>query len=204
MGRNATSKIGVNAVTGRGYNPSVAPKARQLPLHSWLSSAAGGGYSEKGKPLPSASARANSRSTSGERRGSRESFCKHSVQTLHGGAENALSHRGARRSNYARLWRADLIRHGAAPRRSPVPPSPRGKANHTVASVPPSYKNVPRPAAHINICPKGANISHARSTYFTAAQRRFHTAACRRISLRRSRTAHTPKLFIIHCYLFIK
>ena len=87
MGRNATSKIGVNAVTGRGYNPSVAPKARQLPLHSWLSSAAGGGYSEKGKPLPSASARANSRSTSGERRGSRESFCKHSVQTLHGGAE---------------------------------------------------------------------------------------------------------------------
>ena len=138
MGRNATSKIGVNAVTGRGYNPSVAPKARQLPLHR--------------------------------------------------GAENALSHRGARRSNYARLWRADLIRHGAAPRRSPAPPSPRGKANHTVASVPPSYKNVPRPAAHINICPKGANISHARSTYFTAAQRRFHTAACRRISLRRSRT----------------
>ena len=56
---------GVNAVTGRRYNPSVKPTACQLPLHSWLSSAASGGYSEKGKPLPSASARANSRSTSG-------------------------------------------------------------------------------------------------------------------------------------------
>ena len=69
MGRNATSKIGVNAVTGRGYNPSVflhlLGAKIQLPLHSWLSSAASGGYSEKGKPLPSASARANSRSTSG-------------------------------------------------------------------------------------------------------------------------------------------
>ena len=62
----------------------------------------------------------------------------------------ALSRLGAHRSSYARLWRADLIRHGAAPRRSPAPPSPRGKAKHTVTSVPPGYKNVPRPAAHLN------------------------------------------------------
>ena len=180
--RGGSLNYGINAVTGRGYNPSVAPKARQLPLHSWLSSAAGGGYSEKGKPLPSASARANSRSTSGERRGSRESFCKHSVQTLHGGAENALSHRGARRSNYARLWRADLIRHGAAPRRSPAPPSPRGKAKHIVTSVP--CTDLPLCVASIKMCrdprhtltfaPKGqifhtrgARISPPRSGDFT-------------------------------------
>ena len=63
---------GVNAIPCRRYNPSVKPTACQLPLHSWLSSAASGGCSEKGKPLPSASARANSRSTSGRRRGSRD------------------------------------------------------------------------------------------------------------------------------------
>ena len=37
MGRNATSKIGVNAVTGRGYNPSVflhlLGAKIHLPLH---------------------------------------------------------------------------------------------------------------------------------------------------------------------------
>ena len=34
MGRNATSKIGVNAVTGRGYNPSVFlhPKGAKIQL----------------------------------------------------------------------------------------------------------------------------------------------------------------------------
>ena len=70
--KKCSNRFRVNAVTGRRYNPSVKPTACQLPLHSWLSSAASGGYSEKGKPLPSASARANSRSTSGGRRGSRE------------------------------------------------------------------------------------------------------------------------------------
>ena len=44
MGRNATSKIGVNAVTGRGYNPSVAPKARQLPLHGGVEKRSGTNY----------------------------------------------------------------------------------------------------------------------------------------------------------------
>ena len=44
-------------------------------------------------------------------------------------------------------------------------------------SVAPPYKNVPPRAALLNICPKGANISHAQSAYFTAAKRRFHTAA---------------------------
>ena len=161
MGRNATSKIGVNAVTGRGYNPSVAPKARQLPLHSWLSSAAGGGYSEKGKPLPSASARANSRSTSGERRGSREAFCKHSVQTLHGGAENALSHRGARHSNYARLWRADLIRHGAAPRRSPRHLPQRGRLITPSPLCRPAIKMCRHGRRTLTFAPKG-QIFHTR------------------------------------------
>ena len=92
------------------YNPSVAPKARQLPLHSWLSSAASGGYSEKGKPLPSASARANSRSTSGGRRGSR------------GRSRTEYRVRKSAYRSYARRRRADLIRHGAgcaAPRHLP-------------------------------------------------------------------------------------
>ena len=40
-----------------------------------------------------------------------------------------------------------------------------------------SYKNVPPRTAHINISPFGRNISHAQSAYFTAAKRRFHTAA---------------------------
>ena len=30
---NENIRLRVNAITGRGYNPSVAPKARQLPLH---------------------------------------------------------------------------------------------------------------------------------------------------------------------------
>ena len=36
MGRNATSKIGVNAVTGRGYNPLslFAPEGRENPAPS--------------------------------------------------------------------------------------------------------------------------------------------------------------------------
>ena len=32
-GSNENIRLQVNTVTGRGYNPSVAPKARQLPLH---------------------------------------------------------------------------------------------------------------------------------------------------------------------------
>ncbi len=57
---------GVNAfhTAPQSFRLAYKPKI-QLPLHSWLSSAAGGGYNEKGKLLPSASARANSRSTSG-------------------------------------------------------------------------------------------------------------------------------------------
>ena len=47
------------------HGVSIPKPPCQLPLHSWLSSAASGGYNEKGKLLPSASARANSRSTSG-------------------------------------------------------------------------------------------------------------------------------------------
>ena len=31
MGRNATSKIGVNDVTGRGYNPSVKSSKAEIP-----------------------------------------------------------------------------------------------------------------------------------------------------------------------------
>ena len=44
-------------------------------------------------------------------------------------------------------------------------------------AVPLPYKNVPPRAALLNICPKGANVSHTQSAYFTAAKRRFHTAA---------------------------
>ena len=40
-----------------------------------------------------------------------------------------------------------------------------------------------------HFAPKGQNISHAQSAYFTAAKRRFHTAACRRISLQ---SGHSP------------
>ena len=190
MGRNATSKIGVNAVTGRGYNPSVAPKARQLPLHSWLSSAAGGGYSEKGKPLPSASARANSRSTSGERRGSRESFCKHSVQTLHGGAEKRSANTrckpcmGEPRTRSVTAVLAAVItpafggrtssvtvqRQGAAPRHLPqggrlITPSPLCR---------PAIKMCRDPRHTLTFAPKGqifhtrgARISPPRSGDFT-------------------------------------
>ena len=39
------------------------------------------------------------------------------------------------------------------------------------------YKNVTARRSHLNISPKGRNISHARSAYFTAPQARFHTAA---------------------------
>ena len=48
---------------------------------------------------------------------------------------------------------------------------------HLIAAVAPPLQDVPRPAAHLNISPKGRNISHARSAYFTAPQARFHTAA---------------------------
>ena len=45
----------------------------------------------------------------------------------------ALHCRGACRTNYARLRRADLIRHGAAQKRSTVPPSPRGRLSAAAA-----------------------------------------------------------------------
>ena len=44
-------------------------------------------------------------------------------------------------------------------------------------SVAQPHQNVRARRAHLNICPKGANISHARSAYFTAPKARFHTAA---------------------------
>ena len=85
------SKFSVNAITGRGYNPSVFLRPLgakiQLPLHSWLSSAASGGCSEKGKPLPSASARANSRSTSGERRGGKGGCLHKGFEQADGGRD---------------------------------------------------------------------------------------------------------------------
>ena len=55
----------------------------------------------------------------------------------------ALHCRGACRTNYARLRRADLIRHGAAQRRSTVPPSPRGRLSTAITTVPHHYKNAP-------------------------------------------------------------
>ena len=51
------------------------------------------------------------------------------------------------------------------------------RAVHRFAAVALPLQDVPRPAAHLNISPKGRNISHARSAYFTAPQARFHTAA---------------------------
>ena len=51
----------------------------------------------------------------------------------------------------------------------------------------------------------GQNISHARSAYFTAAQRRFHAAACRRISLRctrKARAKHGHNRAVGAIYLF--
>ena len=44
-------------------------------------------------------------------------------------------------------------------------------------SVSQLHQNVRARRAHLNICPKGANISHARSAYFTAPKARFNTAA---------------------------
>ena len=45
------------------------------------------------------------------------------------------------------------------------------------------FKMCAHGAHTLTFAPKGQNISHAQSAYFTAAKRRFHTAACRRISL---------------------
>ena len=50
-------------------------------------------------------------------------------------------------------------------------------ARHRIASVSQPHQNVRARRAHLNICHKGANISHARSAYFTAPKARFHTAA---------------------------
>ena len=50
-------------------------------------------------------------------------------------------------------------------------------ARHRIASVSQPNQNVRARRAHLNICLKGANISHARSAYFTAPKARFHTAA---------------------------
>ena len=65
-----------------------------------------------------------------------------------------------------------------------LPLQARGAKSRTqYTSVRPIYQNVPPQAALLNISPRGRNISHARSAYFTAPKARFHTAACRRISL---------------------
>ena len=53
----------------------------------------------------------------------------------------------------------------------------RSRAVHRFTAVALPLQDVPRPAAHLNISPKGRNISHAQSAYFTAPQARFHTAA---------------------------
>ena len=93
------------------------------------------------------------------------------------GAYEDVGHSPTDFYDYARQRWADLIRHGAAPEAQQRATFPKGKATHCIASVASRYKNVPPRAAHLNICPKGANISHARSAYFTAPQARFHTAA---------------------------
>ena len=46
-----------------------------------------------------------------------------------------------------------------------------------ITSVARLYKNVTARRSHLNICPEGANISHARSAYFTAPKARFHTVS---------------------------
>ena len=48
---------------------------------------------------------------------------------------------------------------------------------HLIAAVALPLQNVTARRAHLNISPKGRNISHAQSAYFTAPQARFHTAA---------------------------
>ena len=85
---------------------------------------------------------------------------------LHRGAEKCAQfalHRGAKkRAQFA------LQRTGSRG---------RSRAAHRFAAVALPLQDVPRPAAHLNILPKGRNISHAQSAYFTAPQARFHTAA---------------------------
>ena len=80
----------------------------------------------------------------------------------------------ASHSSYARLRWADLIRHGAAPKAQHRATFPKGKAKRCVTSVHPIYKNVPRPAAHLN-APKGRasyaeGVLHAPKARFIAAQ----------------------------------
>ena len=63
-------------------------------------------------------------------------------------------------------------------RTSWLPLQARGAKSRTqYTSVRPIYQNVPPRAALLNISPRGRNISHARSAYFTAPKARFHTAA---------------------------
>ncbi len=100
----------------------------------------------------------------------------------------------ASHSSYARLRWADLIRHGAAPKAQHRATFPKGKAKRCVTSVHPIYKNVPRPAAHLN-APKGrASLRHSRASY---AEGVLHAPKARFMRRRRASCAegalHAPK-----------
>ena len=96
----------------------------------------------------------------------------------------------ASHSSYARLRWADLIRHGAAPKAQHRATFPKGKAKRCVTSVHPIYKNVPRPAAHLN-APKGrASLRHSRASY---AEGVLHAPKARFIAAQSAAT--TPQFF---------
>ena len=98
----------------------------------------------------------------------------------------------ASHSSYARLRWADLIRHGAAPKAQHRATFPKGKAKRCVTSVHPIYKNVPRPAAHLN-APKGrASLRHSRASY---AEGVLHAPKARFIAAQSAAT--TPQFFAL-------
>ena len=66
--------------------------------------------------------------------------------------------------------RAALVRHGAAQRAAPRH-LPQGEGFAPVTSVRPSYKNVPRPAAHLNISPFWGEIFHTRKARISPCRR---------------------------------
>ena len=98
----------------------------------------------------------------------------------------------ASHSSYARLRWADLIRHGAAPKAQHRATFPKGKAKRCVTSVHPIYKNVPRPAAHLN-APKGrASLRRSRASY---AEGVLHTPKACFMRRRRASCAEG----VLHC-----
>ena len=154
----------VNAVTGRGYNPSVAPKARQLPLH-------------RGAEIRTSFASAQP--CTGEPRFALRKATVMRTKILSVTPLNPLGVTAPLMNKGSQEARSVcLTEHRGAKKRAQFALQRTGSRElHSIAAVALPLQDVPRPAAHLNISPKGRNISHAQSAYFTAPQARFHTAA---------------------------